>query len=48
MRRWFAPYIESYTSEALPWAKTGAGHSFARFPEREEYGPLIAEFAQRR
>lgn len=43
---WFAPYIESYTSEALPWAKTGAVHSFARFPEREEYGPLIAEFAQ--
>lgn len=44
---WFAPYIESYTSEALPWAKTGAAHSFAKFPEREEYGPLMAEYAER-
>lgn len=44
---WFAPYIESYTSEALPWAKTGATHSFAQFPSREDYGPLIAEYAAR-
>lgn len=44
---WFAPYIESYTSEALPWAKTGAARSFPQFPSREEYGPLMAEYAER-
>ncbi len=42
---WFAPYVETYTSEALPWAKTGAAYSFAKFPQMEEYGPLVAEFA---
>lgn len=42
---WFAPFIESYTSEALPWATTPAKHSFAQFPAMEEYGPLTAEFA---
>lgn len=44
---WFEPYIESYTSEALPWAKTGARHGFAEFPAMEDYGSLIAEFAER-
>jgi len=42
---WFQPYVETYTSEALPWAKTGAVHGFAKFPQMEEYGPLVAEFA---
>jgi hypothetical protein len=42
---WFVPFIESYTSEALPWATTPAKHSFAQFPAMEEYGPLTAEFA---
>jgi len=43
---WFTPFIESYTSEALPWATTPANHRFAQFPDMDEYGPLIAEFAQ--
>ena len=42
---WFAPFVETFTSEALPWAKTPARHSFATFPEMEEYGPILAEFA---
>ena len=42
---WTTPYIETCTDERLPWAKTPAAHSFAKFPEPDEYGPLIAEFA---
>lgn len=44
---WFTPFIETFTSEALAWAKTGAAHSFAQFPAMEEYQPLIAAFAAR-
>ena len=44
---WFAPFIESYTSEALAWAKTGAVHSFEEFPAMEDYAPLVAEFAEK-
>lgn len=42
---WFVPYLETWTSEALPWAKTGAARSYATQPEMEEYQQLIAEFA---
>jgi hypothetical protein len=42
------PFIESFTSEALPWAKTGATHSFEAFPPPESFQPLIAEFARSR
>lgn len=42
-----APFIETYTSEMLPWAATPAVHRFERFPEMERLGPLIAEFAAR-
>ncbi len=44
---WFTPFIETFTSEAFPWAKTGAAHSYAQFPAMEEYQPLIAAFAAR-
>jgi len=44
---WVAPYMESYTSEALPWAKTGAAHSFPEFPGMDDFGPLIGEFAEK-
>jgi len=43
--RWFVPFMETYTSEAFPWAKTGAAHSFPTFPAMEQFGPLLAEFA---
>lgn len=42
-----APFIETFMSNALPWAKTGATHSFDGFPPMDAYEPLIAEFAQR-
>lgn len=38
-------FAETYTSEALPWATTGAAHSFERFPPQERFGPLMQEFA---
>lgn len=44
---WFVPYIESFTAEKLPWATTPALHSFERFPDPRDYGPLIAEYAER-
>lgn len=44
---WYAPFIETYTSEALPWASTGAPHSYAEFPPMEDYQGLIAAFAGR-
>lgn len=44
---WFAPYVELCTSEAYPWAKTGAVHSFPNIPPDEVFGPLVAEYAQR-
>ena len=42
---WVVPFIESYVSEKLPWATTAATHSFATFPEREDYPALIQEYA---
>lgn len=43
---WYAPFIEVNTSEKLPWAATGAVHSFATQPEVAEYQPLIDAFAR--
>jgi hypothetical protein len=40
----FPPYIETYTSEKLPWATTPAVHSFSRFPPLEEYERLTKEY----
>ncbi len=42
---WFSPYVETYTSTMLPWARTGAVRSFAEFPPFEEYGRLVADYA---
>jgi hypothetical protein len=42
----FTPFVETYTSEALPWAKTPAVHSFEKFPPMERYPELVAEFAR--
>jgi hypothetical protein len=45
---WFSPFIESYTSEKLPWATTPAVHSFEKFPPFEAYEELTREYAARR
>lgn len=42
---WSTPFIESYVTEKLPWATTSARHSFAKFPEPDQYGQLMAEYA---
>ena len=39
------PFIEFYREEGLPWASTGAVHSFATEPEDAEFPALLAEFA---
>ncbi|MES2343387.1 MAG: GFA family protein [Pseudomonadota bacterium] len=41
---WFVPFIETYTSEKLPWATTPAAHSFATFPAFEDYEGLSAAY----
>lgn len=40
------PFIETFTNESLPWANTGATHSFETFPPMESFGALMEEFAQ--
>jgi hypothetical protein len=40
----YSPYVETYTSEKLPWAATPAVRSFERFPPFEEYENLVQEF----
>src|SRR5215510_11488521 len=44
-RSWFAPFVETWTSEKLPWATTGAVHSFERLPPLEQYQELLAAYA---
>ena len=41
----FPPFIETYTSEKLPWASTPAVHSFEKFPALEEYESLARDYA---
>jgi hypothetical protein len=43
---WFEPFIETWTSEALPWARTPAVHSYKALPGFEDFPPLIEEFAK--
>lgn len=43
----FEPFVESYTDEMLPWAKTNAVHSFEKFPAESDYRELIAAYAAR-
>ena len=43
---WFTPFMETFTSEKLPWATTPAIHSFETLPAIEEYGELTEQFAK--
>lgn len=43
---WFTPFVETYTSAKLPWATTGAAHSFAEFPPMEAYEGLTKSFLE--
>jgi hypothetical protein len=40
-----SPFMETYVSEALPWARTGAAHSYDKLPAMEEWPALMKEFA---
>jgi len=43
--RWFEPFLECWTSEALPWALIGTPRTHATMPtDMSEYQGLIAEF----
>ena len=42
----FRPFMETYTSEKLPWATTGAARSFEQFPAPQQYPDLIKAYAE--
>ena len=42
---WSTPFIETWVSEKLPWAATPAKHSFDKYPEPQDYGPLMEQYA---
>ncbi len=41
----FAPFIELYASEKLPWVKTSAVHVYDKIPAPEELGGLLRGYA---
>ena len=43
--RWYAPFIELFTREKLPWAATPARHSYETSPEPAEFEPLMKAYA---
>lgn len=45
---WFAPFIETWTREKLPWATTPARHSFETLPAFQDFERLTAEYAGER
>jgi hypothetical protein len=45
-RHWSTPFVETYTSEKLPWAATPAVHSYETIPSMDEYPRLMDEFQQ--
>jgi hypothetical protein len=42
---WFEPFIETWTSEKLPWAMAPAVHSYEELPAMDAYEGLIREYA---
>jgi hypothetical protein len=45
--RWFTPFIETWTNEKLPFAQTGAVHSYEALPEMEAYEGLLKSYMAR-
>ena len=43
---WSTPFMETWTGEGLPWAKTAAVHSYEALPPIDAYEGLIREYAQ--
>lgn len=42
---WFAPFVETWTLEALPFASTGAPRSYPGFPAADDYAGLLEAYA---
>jgi hypothetical protein len=42
---WFEPFVELWAGEKLPWAATGARHSYAGAPEMAEFQTLMQAYA---
>lgn len=42
---WFEPHVDIWTAEALPWASTGAKHSYEHTPEMADFEMLMRDFA---
>ena len=40
------PYVDTYLKEAMPSVQTGAVKRFDTLPEEDQFGPLIAAYAQ--
>lgn len=45
---WSRPFIETMTSEKLPWTETPARYSYVGFPPLDEFSRLLEEFASYR
>jgi hypothetical protein len=43
---WFKPFMETWTSEKLPWATTGAVKSYAGIPAYEEFVEITQGFLE--
>ena len=41
------PFVETYTGEALPWARARGERRYEALPARDEWPELIREFAER-
>jgi hypothetical protein len=46
--RAYVPFVETFTSEKLPWAVTPAVYGFARLPPQEQFPQLLKEFAEQK
>ena len=42
----FAPFIETWTAEKLPFAETGAPHSYETLPPMDAYEGLMQEYRE--
>ena len=43
---WYSPFIETWTSEKLPWATTPAPHKYEGLPPMDANEGLIAAYAR--
>jgi hypothetical protein len=43
---WYAPFIETWTTEKLAWAATPAVHSYEALPAPEEFPGLLQKYAE--